>query len=94
MLLSVKNKRVLFVGGAGFLGSWVINKITLHEPEKTFIIDNLFSGKMQNLTNAKHKVGKKVHYVIGYDVHHVARAIFLPFLEDASCSQKDSSNLA
>lgn len=58
--MTLRNKRFLVVGGAGFIGSWIVNKIMLHEPEKTLIIDNLFSGKMENLINAKHKVGDKL----------------------------------
>jgi len=59
-LLSLKNKRSLVVGGAGFIGSWIVDKIVLHKPEKTVVIDNLFSGKIENLANAKHKVGDEL----------------------------------
>jgi len=58
--LSIKNKRFIVIGGAGFIGSWIVNRIVLHEPEKIVVIDNLFSGKIDNLTNAKNKLGDKL----------------------------------
>ena len=58
--MSFKSRRVLATGGAGFIGSWIVDKIALHEPEEIVVIDNLFSGKMENLTNAKNKVGNRL----------------------------------
>jgi len=48
------------IGGAGFIGSWIVYKSALHEPEKIVVVDNFFSGKMENLIDVKRKVGKKL----------------------------------
>ena len=48
------------IGGAGFIGSWIIDKLAVHEPEKIVVIDNFFSGKMEKLINAKREVGEKL----------------------------------
>jgi UDP-glucose 4-epimerase len=58
--LAFKGKRVLIIGGAGFIGSWLVSKIISYGPEETLIVDNFFSGKMENIINAKHKVGNKL----------------------------------
>lgn len=43
-----KNKRVLVTGGAGFIGSHVVEKLVLREA-KVFVLDNLQNGKLSNL---------------------------------------------
>lgn len=60
MLLSLKNKVVLVTGGAGFIGSWIVDKIALVEPEKIVVVDNFFLGKMENIAEAKNHVGNKL----------------------------------
>jgi len=58
--LSFESKKVIVIGGAGFIGSWIIDKMALHETEKIVVVDNFFSGRMENLINAKRKVGEKL----------------------------------
>ncbi len=54
-MLNFKNKSVLVVGGAGFIGSHLIDELIEEEPEKIIVVDNLFLGDLKNLENSKHK---------------------------------------
>jgi UDP-glucose 4-epimerase len=58
-------------GGAGFIGSWLVDKILLRDPEKIAVMDNFFLGKMRNLADAKDKAGDKLKIykddATGYD---------------------------
>ena len=48
----MKNKNILITGGLGFIGSYIADE--LMEDNKVTIIDNLSSGKLENLKNPKH----------------------------------------
>ena len=52
MRMSLKNKRVLVTGGAGFIGSHLVRKIINENPEKIVVVDNLFIGKDSNLSDS------------------------------------------
>ena len=46
----LKNKRILVVGGAGFVGSNLTKMIlNQHEPSKVIVVDNLLSSERFNL---------------------------------------------
>lgn len=46
-------KTFLVVGGAGFIGSHVVDTLVKHNAEKIVVVDNLFLGKLENLAWAK-----------------------------------------
>lgn len=48
-------RKVLVTGGAGFIGSHLVEKLVEHSNEVT-VIDNLVSGKLVNLENVKDKI--------------------------------------
>lgn len=49
----MKNKKVLVVGGAGFIGSHLVDAL-IEQGNKVLVIDNLFLGKKENVNeNAK-----------------------------------------
>jgi UDP-glucose 4-epimerase len=51
--MSLKNKSVLVSGGAGFIGSHLVDRIVKDEPDNLVVIDNFFLGKHSNLEEAK-----------------------------------------
>ena len=49
MLNKVKNSTILVTGGAGFIGSYVIEELIPLQPKKIIIIDNLIRGSRENM---------------------------------------------
>src|SRR3989344_4734137 len=54
--MTLKNKSVIVTGGAGFIGSHLVDQIIEQKPEKIMVLDNFFLGNMKNLTQAKKKI--------------------------------------
>ena len=50
--MSVKSRSVLVSGGAGFIGSHLVDRIIADEPEKIVVVDNFFLGNLENLQTA------------------------------------------
>ncbi len=48
----MKGKSVLITGGAGFIGSHLVDALLLRKANKIVIVDNLFLGSMENLSEA------------------------------------------
>jgi len=53
--MSLKNKSVLVTGGAGFIGSHLVDRLIKEYPENLVVVDNFFIGNIQNLSEAKEK---------------------------------------
>jgi UDP-glucose 4-epimerase len=53
--MRLKNKSVLVTGGAGFIGSHLVEALTEEEPDNIVVVDNFFIGKESNLKEAKKK---------------------------------------
>lgn len=51
--MSLKNKSVLVTGGAGFIGSHLVDRIITEEPEALIVVDDFFVGNMENLEEAR-----------------------------------------
>ena len=49
----MENKEIVVTGGCGFIGSHIVGELL--ENNKVTIIDNLSSGKMENLENPNHE---------------------------------------
>lgn len=52
---SIKNSNVLVVGGAGFIGSHLVDQLVTDGAKKVIIMDNLFIGVKENLYDALDK---------------------------------------
>lgn len=50
--MGLKNKVVMVTGGAGFIGSHLVDRILKDDPEKVLIVDNFFLGKHRNIEHA------------------------------------------
>ena len=42
---------ILITGGAGFIGSYLVEELLIHNPSKIIILDNLIRGSYQNMQN-------------------------------------------
>jgi UDP-glucose 4-epimerase len=48
---SITNSKILVTGGAGFIGSYVVEQLLEHQPREIVIIDNFIRGSHQNMAN-------------------------------------------
>lgn len=51
--LTLVDKSVLVTGGAGFIGSHLVDRIVRESPRSIVVVDNLYLGKLSNLDEAK-----------------------------------------
>lgn len=56
VLSELQGKNILVTGGAGFIGSNLVDRLILENPGRIAVIDNLFLGKLSNLEYAKSNV--------------------------------------
>ena len=49
----LKNKSILVTGGAGFIGSHLVDRIITEEPDTVVVVDDFFMGNMRNLCKAQ-----------------------------------------
>lgn len=50
----IYNSRILITGGAGFIGSFVVEELLKSKPEKIIILDNLVRGSLDNMKSFLH----------------------------------------
>jgi nucleoside-diphosphate-sugar epimerase len=60
--VTLKNLQVLVAGGAGFIGSHIVDKL-IDANAKVTVIDNLFAGKLENIE--QHKKNKNFRFIKG-----------------------------
>ena len=51
MFDKIKGSTIFVTGGAGFIGSYVVEELIPHKPKKIIIIDNLVRGSLANMKN-------------------------------------------
>jgi UDP-glucose 4-epimerase len=49
MRYDLKNKKILVIGGAGFIGGFVVSELLTHDVKEVVIYDNFARGKMENI---------------------------------------------
>lgn len=49
-------KKILVIGGAGFVGSHLVEELVKLKKNKVYVIDNLFLGTKRNLFKVKNKI--------------------------------------
>ena len=49
-------KKILVIGGAGFVGSHLVEELVKIKTNKVFVVDNLFLGTKKNLLKVKKKI--------------------------------------
>ena len=52
MRIPLKESRILIIGGCGFIGSHLADKLLAEGASRVIILDNLFLGKTDNINNA------------------------------------------
>ena len=57
----MNDKNILVTGGAGFIGSHLVDRLIKENPKKLCVIDNLFLGKSRNLEDAKKNFDLKIY---------------------------------
>lgn len=50
---NLNHKKILITGGAGFIGSHLVDALISEKPAKIVVVDNFFLGKRENLNNAR-----------------------------------------
>jgi UDP-glucose 4-epimerase len=74
--MSLRNKSVLVTGGAGFIGSHLVDQLIQGEAERITIVDNFFLGKERNLKSARAKrKDLKVHNQDVVDLKAMSRIL-------------------
>ena len=63
MTSKINGARILITGGAGFIGSYVVEELLPHNPEKIMIIDNLIRGSHENMKSFSND--PRVEFILG-----------------------------
>lgn len=51
--MKLENKNILVTGGAGFIGSHLVDRLMLESPNNLVVVDNLFLGKLENIKDSR-----------------------------------------
>jgi UDP-glucose 4-epimerase len=57
-MLKLIGKTIMITGGAGFIGSHLVERIVQEKPSKIVVVDNLFLGREENLNQVKNTFSK------------------------------------
>ena len=65
--MDIRGRRILVIGGAGFIGSHVVDELTKEDVKEIIIYDNFCRGTMENLRNALRDPRVKI-FEVGGDI--------------------------
>ena len=54
--MNLKNKSVLVTGGAGFIGSHLVERLVKENPKEIIVVDNLYLGNLSNVKTKHTKI--------------------------------------
>src|SRR4030066_250886 len=63
--MDIRGSRILVIGGAGFIGSHVVDELTKEDVKEIIIYDNFCRGTMENLKYALRDPRVRIHEVGG-----------------------------
>jgi len=63
--MDIRGRRILVIGGAGFIGSHVVDELTKEDVKEIIIYDNFCRGTMENLKYALRDPRVRIHEVGG-----------------------------
>jgi len=62
--VELAGRDILVTGGAGFIGSHLVDRIAQEQPNKVVVVDNLFLGRPENLESAKQVLGDRLRIYV------------------------------
>ena len=73
----ITGKNVMVTGGAGFIGSHLVERLVSEHPNRIVAIDNLFLGRVENLESAKANFDDLVVYIRDVSIFSVLEEIIV-----------------
>jgi len=73
----ITGKNVMVTGGAGFIGSHLVERLVEEHPNKIVVIDTLFLGRLENLESAKADFGNLIIYIRDASIFSVLEEIIV-----------------
>lgn len=70
MKRTLSGKSILVTGGAGFIGSHLVDRLAQESPSSVIVVDNLYLGEEQNLETARDLLGNRLHFY-NQDATHI-----------------------
>jgi UDP-glucose 4-epimerase len=71
----ITGKNILVTGGAGFIGSHLVDRLVEEHPNKIVVVDNLFLGRLENLESAKATYDNLIIYIRDASIFSVLEEI-------------------
>src|SRR5438309_2018370 len=73
---TIESKHILVTGGAGFIGSHLIDALVAEGARRVTVIDNLYLGTPANLVEARHNLpGLPILYIDASDARAMRNAL-------------------
>ena len=73
----ITGKNVMVTGGAGFIGSHLVERLVEEQPKKIVVIDNLFLGRVENLESVKANFDNLIIYIRDASIFSVMEEIMV-----------------